>query len=220
MQRAFPSRFVPRTRASVVARDRVLDWIRAAHLWIGLWGAMLGLMFGVTGLLMNHRAVLRIPVHESETTHTVVRIPSPFETPDQLTTWVRGRFSLPNARAIARREEPAHVRFSGQEFDQLERWSVTLATSKVSVNARHVPGSGVVDLEAQDATGWSLLMRLHTGNGASAAWVVLVDTIAGAFIVLTLTGILLWTRLRGPRLAGAAVLLAAPAFTAAYLATL
>jgi uncharacterized protein len=220
MQRAFPSRFVPRTRVSVVTRERALDWIRAAHLWIGLWGAVLGLMFGATGLLMNHRAVLRIPVHESETTHTVVRIPSSFETPDHLTTWVRGRFSLPNAQAIARREEPAHVRFSGQEFDQPERWLVTLETSNLSVNARHVPGTGVVELEALDATGWGLLMRLHTSSGASAAWVLLVDTIAGAFVVLTLTGILLWTRLRAPRLAGTAVLLAAPAMTAAYLATL
>jgi hypothetical protein len=220
MQLAFPSRLVPGTSAPLVARDRVLDWIRAAHLWIGLWGAVLGLMFGVTGFLMNHRAILRIPVHESDITHTVVRIPSSFEIPDDLTTWLRGRFSLPNARAITRREEPARVRFSGQDFDQPERWSVTLATSKVSVNASHVPGSGVVELETQDATGWSLLMRLHTGSGAAAAWVVLVDTIAGAFIVLTLTGILLWTRLRAPRLAGAAVLLAAPVMTAAYLAIL
>lgn len=220
MQRAFPSRFIPRTGARAVTRDRVLGWIRSTHLWSGLWGAVLGLMFGTTGLLMNHRAVLRIPVHESETTHTVIRIPSSFETPDHLTTWVRGRFSLPSARAVARREEPMRVYFAGREFDQPESWSVTLATPKISVVARYIPGSGVVELETQDAVGWGLLMRLHTSSGASAAWVVLVDTIAGAFIVLALTGILLWTKLRGPRLAGAAILLAAPAMTAAYLATI
>jgi len=63
-------------------------------------------------------------------------------------------------------------------------------------------------------------MRLHTGSGASVLWVLIADTVAGAVVVLTLTGVLLWTRLRLPRLAGAAVLLAAPVLTAAYLATL
>lgn len=202
-----------------LTRRRILEWIRAAHLWIGLWGAVLGLMFGVTGILMNHRAVLSVPVHEARTTQAAIRIPAPLETPDHLTTWVRGRFSLPDARAVVRRENTKYVRFLDQAFQQPERWSVTLETLKFSVNAGYVPGSGVVELETHDAIGWGLLMRLHTSRGASAAWIVLIDTIAAAFIVLMLSGILLWTRLEGARLAGVAVLLAAPALTAAYLAT-
>jgi uncharacterized protein len=31
-------------------------------------------------------------------------------------------------------------------------------------------------------------------------WVLFLDTIAGALIVMSLTGFLLWTRLHGPRL--------------------
>lgn len=42
---------------------------------------------------------------------------------------------------------------------------------------------------------------------------------SATWILLTLSGVLLWTRLRLPRLAGAAVLLGAPVLTAAYLAT-
>jgi hypothetical protein len=34
-------------------------------------------------------------------------------------------------------------------------------------------------------------MRLHTGSGASPVWVIVVDTIAGALILLTLSGVLL-----------------------------
>ena len=37
------------------------------------------------------------------------------------------------------------------------------------------------------------------------AWILLADTIAGSFIILSLTGILLWTRLHGPRLLAAAL---------------
>lgn len=50
---AAPARRVPRA----ITRGRVLNWIRVTHLRLGLWGAMLGLMFGLTGFLMNHRAL-------------------------------------------------------------------------------------------------------------------------------------------------------------------
>jgi len=211
-----PARSIPKA----ITRGRVLNWIRVTHLWLGLWGAMLGLVFGVTGFLMNHRTLLRIPVERVQTTRVQVSIPAVFANPDELTIWLRGRFALPKARAVMRNESSTRVRFRGQELEQAERWSVTLATPKFSVSARHVPGSALIDLETQDATGWGLLMRLHTGNGASVAWVLIADTIAGALILLTLSGVLLWTRLRLPRLAGAAVLLIAPLLTAVYLATI
>ena len=44
------------------------------------------------------------------------------------------------------------------------------------------------------------LNRLHMATGASAAWILLTDTLAGALIALSLTGILLWTKLHGSRL--------------------
>ncbi len=216
MDYASPSRNISRP----ITRGRVLHWIRVTHLWLGLWGAVLGLVFGVTGFLMNHRTLLRIPVEKAETTRTQVSIPAALANSDELTTWLRGRFALPNARAISRNESPTRVRFQGQVFEQPERWSVTLATPKFSVSARHIPGSGIIELETQDATRWGVLMRLHTGSGASVIWVLIVDTIAGAMVLLTLSGVLLWTRLRVPRLAGAAVLIAAPVLTVAYLATL
>lgn len=210
-----PARNLPRA----ITRGRVLNWIRLTHLWLGLWGAMLGLVFGLTGFLMNHRSLLKIPVQKAETTHAQVSIPAALANPDELTTWLRGRFALPKARAVTRKENSTRVRFRGREFDQAERWSVSLATSKFSVSARHVPGSGIIELETQDATAWGVLMRLHTGSGASVTWILIADTIAGALILLTLSGVLLWTRLRLPRLAGAAVLLSAPVLTAVYLAT-
>jgi hypothetical protein len=211
-----PTRNNPR----LITRARVLNWIRVTHLWLGLWGAMLGLLFGITGFLMNHRTLLKIPVKKAEVTRTRISIPSEFANLDELTTWLRGRFALPEARAVSRIEGSTRVRFGGQELEQPELWTVTLATPKISVGARHVPGSGLVELETQDATRWGVLMRLHTGSGASVTWVLIADTIAGALILLMLSGVLLWTRLRLPRIAGATVLLIAPVLTAVYLATL
>ena len=30
-------------------------WIRQLHLWIGAWGALAAVIYGFTGLVMNHR---------------------------------------------------------------------------------------------------------------------------------------------------------------------
>jgi len=39
--------------------------------------------------------------------------------------------------------------------------------------------------------------------GLGIGWVLLVDTLGGALILLSLSGVLLWTRLHGPRLGAA-----------------
>lgn len=207
-----------RPRARAITHGRVLQWLRVTHLWIGLWGAVLALLFGLTGLLMNHRAVMKIPIERSQSSKLQVTVPGEFSSVDDLTIWVRGRAGLPDARPTVRIEPASTQQFMGQEMRQPERWSVTLSTPKISVSAKHIPDSGVVDLETQDATAWGVLMRLHMASGASAGWILLADTIAGALIVLALSGVLLWTKLRTPRLAGAAVFIAAPFAAAIYLA--
>ena len=47
---------------------------------------------------------------------------------------------------------------------------------------------------------FALLTRLHKGVGMGVGWVLLADTLAGGLVFLSLTGLLLWTRLHGSRL--------------------
>ena len=42
--------------------NTVIRWVRKSHGWVGLWGAVLGLLFGFSGIWLNHRAVLKLPV--------------------------------------------------------------------------------------------------------------------------------------------------------------
>ena len=37
------------------------------------------------------------------------------------------------------------------------------------------------------------LVNLHKGVGMSAAWILLVDTLAGSIILLSLSGVVLWS---------------------------
>ena len=40
----------------------------------------------------------------------------------------------------------------------------------------------------------------------SNAWILLTDTLAGALLILAITGTLLWSRLHGPRLLAASLI--------------
>ncbi|MDB6012275.1 MAG: hypothetical protein JWL65_4525, partial [Gammaproteobacteria bacterium] len=39
-------------------RMRAHRLIRKLHLWIGAWGAIAAVVFGITGFLQNHRGVM------------------------------------------------------------------------------------------------------------------------------------------------------------------
>ncbi|WP_256360819.1 PepSY-associated TM helix domain-containing protein [Methylomonas koyamae] len=60
-----------------------------------------------------------------------------------------------------------------------------------------------VTVKQSDANLLQTLNNLHKGVGMGMGWVLLVDTLAGGLILLSLTGTLLWTRLHGNRLAAA-----------------
>ena len=207
-----------RAIAQRLSRGRVLQWLRTTHLWVGLWGAALGLLFGVSGFLLNHRSLLKIPVQRAEVTTANVVHAQEFADAEGFAAWVADYSGLQGARSNIRKEPSATVQWRGQTVQQPERWSVNLSTPTLTVSAKHIPGSGIIDVETQNATAWGVLLRMHTGAGASAVWILLVDTIAGALMVLTLSGVLLWSRLRTPRLLGIGVLLTVPTLTFLYLA--
>lgn len=202
---------------SSATRGKILQWLRTTHIWLGLWGAAIGLAFGLTGFLLNHRAIMKIPVERAEVSHTQAKVEQPLASPEELGKWLANYAGLPDAKPMIRQERGSTVSWRGRPTQQAERWNVMINTPKASVSAKYVPGGNVVELENQDATLLGLLIRLHTGVGASAFWILLADSIAVALMTLTLTGALLWSKLRAPRLIGMSVLLAAPVITAIYV---
>lgn len=59
-------------------RGKTLRLLRKIHGWLGLWGALLGLLFGVSGFLLNHRYVMKIPAAEMEKTEIEIQVSSPY----------------------------------------------------------------------------------------------------------------------------------------------
>lgn len=185
----------PRRRSR---RAVFLTWLRKIHLYVGLWGATLGLLFGVTGILLNHRAIMHIPVEK--TVQTTVQLPLPertFSRPEEMSAWLREALNFAPEQVTQVKTQPARiVVWAEREILQPERWSISLQSPQRGVVAEYFAGNQFVKLDQVDATPIGTLTRLHMSVGVSAFWVLLSDTIAGSLILLSITGLLLWTQLR------------------------
>jgi hypothetical protein len=70
------------------------------------------------------------------------------------------------------------------------------------VQAEYWVGNGYVSVKRTRNSLLATLNNLHKGVGLSVGWVLLIDTIAGSLILLSLTGVLLWTELNKRRVVG------------------
>jgi len=177
-------------------------WLRRIHLYVGLWGAVLGLLFGATGILLNHRAVMKIPVERAVQRQAQVKLPEGgFAKADDMAVWLQAELKLEAAPSRMKADPPRRITWNDQPVEQPERWTFNWQSPQRAVSAEYFVGNRFLKVETQDATPLGLLMRLHQAAGVSAFWVLLADTIAGGMMVLSITGLLMWTRLHTMRLA-------------------
>jgi len=192
-----------------------LTWLRKTHLYVGLWGAVLGLLFGISGILLNHRAIMKIPVEK--TVQRTAQLPLPartFVSPEEMAAWLKAELNFPSAQVVQVKRQPAQeVIWADQRIPQPERWHIALHSPQRGVNAEYFAGNRFIKLDHLDATPIGTLTRLHMSVGVNAFWVLLSDTIAGSLILLSITGLLLWSQLHTVRTI--AVLTSISALTAA-----
>jgi hypothetical protein len=190
-----------------------LRWLRKIHLYVGLWGAAMGLLFGATGIVMNHRAVLKIPIEKVVQRSAQLALPDAvqggFASADEMASWLQRELGFQGLQVRTKAEPTRKVTWGERELLQPARWTFSFNSPHKAVNAEYLVGNRYLKVDTQDATVIGTLTRLHNAVGVTAFWVLLSDTIAGGLIVLSVTGLLLWSRLHGVRLATLAVSLAA-----------
>ena len=187
-----------------LGRGPFLKWLRRTHAWLGLWGAALGILFGVTGILMNHRAVMKIPAAKLDQRVIQLSLPQPLPaSPEAFAARLQQELGLKKPPTLVKADPPGTVIWGGQEVSQPKRWQVNFQAPQHLIGAEYWVGNSFVTVKRRDANFWAFLIGLHMANGTSVAWILLADSIAGSFVVLALTGVLLWTRLHGPRLLAA-----------------
>jgi hypothetical protein len=183
-----------------------LKWLRRIHAWVGLWGAALGLLFGVTGFLLNHRTVMKIPAAQIEQSHIELALPdSPPANAKALAEWLQTQLNIDQEADKISMEPAKIVTWSGQNIHQPGQWRVDFHSPQHSVSAEYWWGNTYVSVKHQDANVFAFLTRLHKGVGMGVGWVLLADTLAGSLVLLSVTGLLLWTKMHGSRLTMAAL---------------
>lgn len=186
------------------SRGAFLKWLRRTHAWLGLWGATLGILFGVTGILLNHRSTLKINAAKTEETARELALPDQeFENIEAFAAWLQGELELGKKWSRARSQLPREISWGGKSVIQPERWNVSFSNPQRSYTAEYWVGNAYTTVKQFDRNVFAFLNRLHKGSGMGIAWILLADTIAGSLIILALSGILLWTRLHGPRMLAA-----------------
>ena len=190
-------------------RITFIKWLRKVHGWIGLWGAALGLLFGTTGFLLNHRGgPLRISTGEPVVSTVQVPLPQPApETPRELAKWLKQELKLAGKPARVQ-NEPAHqVAWGERSMMQPEHWQISFASPKENTAAEYWVGNDFVTVKRTENALLATLTNLHKGVGMSVGWVLVVDTLAGSLILLSLTGVLLWTELNRRKTVGAVLVI-------------
>jgi hypothetical protein len=190
-------------------RITFIKWLRKVHGWIGLWGAALGLLFGTTGFLLNHRGgPLRVSTGEPVVSTVQVPLPQPApETPREMAKWLKQELKLAGKPGRVQ-NEPAHqVAWGERSMMQPEHWQISFASPKENTAAEYWVGNDFVTVKRTDNALLATLTNLHKGVGMSVGWVLVVDTLAGSLILLSLTGVLLWTELNRRKTVGAVLVI-------------
>lgn len=189
-------------------RSAFLKLLRDVHGWIGLWGAILGLLFGATGIIHNHRTVLKIDLAKPASTEIRLTVPeSAKQSPKAMSVWLRGELSMDREPRI-KKEKAETVSWNGQDVRQPEHWDIRFVAPQYKLVADYWVGSNMVSIKRTDETWVGTIDNFHRANGAGIGWVLLADTIGGSMILLSVTGVLLWTELNRRKTIGAIIFIA------------
>ena len=194
------------TAKTTARRNTFLKWLRKTHSWIGLWGAVLGLLFGVTGFLLNHRNILKIPAAQTQETTVQLALPNPIpEDAKAMALWLQVELAADREASRVKMDASRTVAWGDKTIKQPAHWSVNFTSPSLNLQADYWVGNTFVTIKRSENNVFATLNNLHKGSGLGMGWVLLVDTLAGSIIFLSVTGIILWSQLNRRRLIGAVI---------------
>ena len=197
--------------AAPVRSDRwivFVRWVRKTHGWFGLWGALLGLMMGTSGVWLNHRAMLKLELPAQQQANGQLALPDPAPTTaEAMAVWLQEALKAErpanNVRVERARPVPWAERGEGQRpMMQPERWTFSFGGPNKVIQVEYWAGNKSVSVRSTTNGFIATLTNLHKGTTMPAPWILLIDTLAGAMIFLSISGVILWWETHRRRLAG------------------
>ena len=196
-------------------------WVRKTHGWFGLWGALLGLMAGTSGIWLNHRSVMKLELPDQQQTTTQLAIPEPRPaTADAMAAWLQGVLKVDRPANNVRVERSRPVPWAerggeGRPAMQPERWTFAFGGPNKVIQVEYWAGNRSASVRTTQNGFIATLTNLHKGTTMPAPWILLIDTLAGAMIFLSISGAILWWETHRRRLAGIVIFGISVAVTAA-----
>ena len=190
--------FLPRA----LHTQKALRVIRRTHSWIGMAGAAAGVVIGISGITLNHRAVLsgRLP---TDIASIQVNAPADgFASQAEFERFVQTSLSIngPTRERRGPAPRPSAVQLGDRLVEQPRHFEAYYASAREVFEANYVDGNRFVDVVHTERGFFSTLNRLHLASNTGPVWVAIIDAFSGALVVFCITGLLLWSRLTGPRL--------------------
>jgi hypothetical protein len=174
--------------------------IRQLHIWIGAWGALAAVLFGVSGFMQNHRGILKLPQGTS-TEVSRAEIPVPEEariSAEALRAWLSNSQHL-QLEVQQRGPQGPAGRGDNRGDTRAGRWMLAGGNARTTVQAEYVQGSATVSVRTNVQSPLAVLERLHKGVGGGIAWILLSDSFALGMVALGSSGLVMWSRGRTPR---------------------
>jgi hypothetical protein len=211
--------------ATVLASDRInrrlafVRWVRRTHGWFGLWGAILGLLMGFSGIWLNHRNVLKLELPGQQQINAQLELPDPRPaTIDALAAWLQQTLKLDGPANTMRVDRSRPVAWTERDADkgaeragerrslmQPERWTVNFGGPNRIIQAEYWVGNKSVGVRTTENGFVATLTNLHKGVGMPVPWILLIDTLAGSLIFLSISGTILWWETHRRRRVGLAI---------------
>ena len=178
-------------------------WVRKTHGWFGLWGALLGLMMGLSGVWLNHRAVLKLELPDQTQKNAQLALPDPLPaTAPEMAAWLQGALKMDRpanntrverARPVTWAEKgPAERGAPDKPLMQPERWMFNFGGPNHVVQVEYFVGNRSAGVRTTSNGFIATLTNLHKGVGMPVPWILLIDTLAGSLVFLSVSGAILW----------------------------
>lgn len=209
------------TSSPVNRRLAFVRWVRRTHGWFGLWGAVLGLMTGTSGVWLNHRNVLKLELPDQQQASSQLAMPDPRPaTAEALAVWLQQTLKVDRPATNMRVERARPVPWAERGGDakpamQPERWSFAFGGPNKVIQVEYWVGNKSASVRTTQNGFVATLTNLHKGTAMPVSWILLIDTLAGSLIFLSISGAILWWETHRRRLAGLVIFAVSVAVTVA-----
>jgi hypothetical protein len=188
-------------------------WVRKTHGWFGLWGALLGLMMGTSGVWLNHRATLKLELPGQQHMNAQLALPDPAPaTAEAMAAWLQDALKLDRGPFNTRIERSRPAPWD-RTLMQPARWQFFFGGPNRVVQVEYWVGNKSASVRTTSNGFIATLTNLHKGTSMPVPWILLIDTLAGSLIFLSLSGVVLWWETNRQRKLGVAIFAVAVSVT-------